>query len=71
MSEAVDERSGGAGAVDAEAHAPLVEKGLDDSHLDAVAAHLQSTLEELNAPGNLMDEVMRVAASTRDDVLNR
>ena len=53
------------------AHAPLVEKGLDDSHFDAVAGHLQATLEELGVPAALIAEVMTVAASTRDDVLNR
>ncbi len=53
------------------AHAPLVEKGLDDTHFDAVAGHLQATLEELGVPADLVDEVMTVAASTRDDVLNR
>ena len=29
------------------AHAPLVEKGLNDSHFGAVAGHLQAVLEEL------------------------
>jgi len=53
------------------AHAPLVEKGLDDEHFDAVAGHLQATLEELGVAANLVDEVITVAASTRDDVLNR
>ena len=54
-----------------EAHKPLVDQGLNDSHFDAVAGHLQSTLEELNVPADLTNEVMTIAASTRDDVLNR
>ncbi|MDP6388357.1 MAG: group 1 truncated hemoglobin [Alphaproteobacteria bacterium] len=54
-----------------EAHAPLVEKGLDDSHFDAVAGHLQATLDELGVPEDIAGEVMTIAASTRDDVLNR
>jgi len=53
------------------AHAPLVEKGLDDSHFDAVAGHLDATLRELNVPDELIDEVMALAGGTRDDVLNR
>jgi len=53
------------------AHAPLVEKGLNDSHFDAVAGHLDATLKELNVPADLINEVMTIAASTRDDVLNR
>lgn len=54
-----------------EAHAPLVEKGLNDSHFDAVAGHLDATLRELNVPDDLIGEVMAIAGSTRDDVLNR
>ncbi len=54
-----------------EAHAPLIEQGLDDSHFDAVAVHLQATLEELNVPADLVGQVMEIAGSTRDDVLNR
>lgn len=50
------------------AHAHLK---LDDSHFDAVAGHLQSTLEELKVPADLIGEVMAIAASTKDDVLNR
>ncbi len=54
-----------------EAHKHLVEQGLNDSHFDAVAGHLQATLEELNVPADLIGEVMAIAGSTRDDVLNR
>ncbi len=53
------------------AHAPLVERGLNDSHFDAVAGHLQATVEELGVAQDLTAEVMLTAASTRDDVLNR
>ncbi len=53
------------------AHAPLLDKGLNDAHFGAVAQHLQATLEELGVPANLVNEVMTVAASTKDDVLNR
>lgn len=53
------------------AHAPLVEKGLDDSHFDAVAGHLQATLQDLNVAPALIGEVMAIAESTRADVLGR
>ncbi len=53
------------------AHSELVRKGLDDSHFDAVAAHLQTTLEELSVPSDLVSEIITVAACTRGDVLNR
>lgn len=52
------------------AHAPLVERGLNDSHFGAVAGHLQATLQELDVAANLIDEVMSIAGSTHDDVLN-
>ncbi len=53
------------------AHAPLVEKGLNDSHFDAVAKHLDATLRELGVADDLIGEVISIAASTRDDVLNK
>ena len=52
------------------AHAPLVKKGLNEDHFNAVAGHLQATLEELNVPADLIGEVMSIAASTKEDVLN-
>jgi len=51
------------------AHAPLVAKGLNEDHFNAVAGHLQATLEELNVPADLIGEVMAIAGSTKDDVL--
>lgn len=52
------------------AHAPLVKQGLNEAHFTAVAGHLQATLQELNVPQALIDQVMAIAASTHDDVLN-
>lgn len=52
------------------AHAPLVERGLDESHFSAVAGHLHATLDELGVPADVTQEVMEIAASTHDDVLN-
>ncbi|MGR8929923.1 MAG: group I truncated hemoglobin [Gammaproteobacteria bacterium] len=55
-----------------EAHARLVKNlGLDDSHFDAVMEHLTATLQELNVPQNLIEQVAAIAESTRGDVLNR
>lgn len=53
------------------AHAKAVSEGLNESHFNAVAGHLQGTLKELNVPGDLIGEVMTIAASTKDDVLNK
>lgn len=53
------------------AHAHLVKQGLNDAHFDAVVGHLQATLQDLGVAAGLVDEVAAIAASTRDDVLNR
>ena len=53
------------------AHAGLVAKGLNETHFGAVAGHLQATLQELGVAEDLTTEVMGIAASTQDDVLNR
>ncbi len=45
--------------------------GLNDSHFDAVAGHLQSTLEELKVDSELIAKVMAIVGSTRDAVLGR
>ncbi len=51
------------------AHANL--PGLNETHFKAVAENLQKTLEELKVKKELIDQVMAIAASTRDEVLNR
>lgn len=53
-----------------EAHKPLVERGLNDAHFNAVAENLQGALRELKVAPELIDEVMTIAAGTHDDVLN-
>ena len=53
------------------AHAKLVEKGLDGSHFDAVAGHLNDTLNELKVPQDLISQVMAIAGGTRNDVLGK
>ncbi len=51
---------------DAHAHMDLTE-----AHFGSVATHLVETLQELNVPQNLIDEVLTIAVSTKDDVLGR
>jgi len=52
-------------------HAHLVERGLNDSHVDAVIENLGSTLKELGVKDDLIAQVAAIAESTRDDVLGR
>ena len=43
---------------------------LKEEHFQAVANNLVATLKELNVPQNLIDQVVTIAVSTHDDVLN-
>ncbi len=52
-------------------HAHLVEKGLNDSHFDAVIENLGATLTELGVPAELIGEAAAIAESTRNDVLGK
>jgi len=52
-------------------HARLVEKGLNDSHVDVVIELLGKTLSELGVAPNLIEQVAGLANSVRNDVLNR
>lgn len=54
------------------AHQRLVHQdGLDDSHFIAVAGYLADTLNQMGVPEELIDEVMTIAESVRNDVLDR
>jgi len=53
------------------AHAPLVAKGLNDSHVDVVIEHLGGVLKELGASDAQIGQVAALANSVRDDVLSR
>ncbi len=44
---------------------------LTEEHFNAAAENLQKTLEEMKVPKELIDQVMAIAASTHDDVLNK
>ena len=52
-------------------HARLVERGLNDSHVDAVIELLGETLTELGVAPELGAKVAGIAESVRGDVLNR
>ncbi len=52
------------------AHAPLVARGLNGTHVDVVIEHLGATLKELGAADADIAEVAAIANSVRNDVLN-
>ncbi|NUM52111.1 MAG: group 1 truncated hemoglobin [Candidatus Hydrogenedentes bacterium] len=52
-------------------HAHLVQRGLNDSHFDAVVEDLGATLQEMGVAQDLIDQVAAIAESTRNDVLGR
>jgi len=54
-----------------EGHKHLVERGLNDSHVDAIIELLGGTLKELGVADADIQEVADLANSVRDDVLNR
>ncbi len=53
------------------AHAPLVNDGLNDHHVDIFVVMMRETMEELNIPDELISEFIDICESFRDDVLNR
>ena len=54
-----------------EGHAHLVQRGLDDSHVDAVIENLADTLRELQVGEDLIARVAAIAEGTRSAVLGR
>jgi hemoglobin len=54
-----------------DAHARLVTQGLGHDHFLRVAGHLQSTLETLAVPSELIGQVMTIVGSTEGEVLGR
>lgn len=52
-------------------HAHLVERGLNDSHFDAVVENLGSTLKDMGVSDELIGQVAALAETTREDVLGR
>jgi hemoglobin len=53
------------------AHAHLIERGLNDAHFDAVVENLGQTLVELGVKADLIFQIMGIAESVRNEVLNR
>lgn len=54
-----------------DAHRNLVKRGLTDAHFDAVAGHLQETLQQLQVPAELITECLGLVGGLRNEVLNR
>lgn len=54
-----------------EGHHHLLERGLNDSHVDIVLEHLGATLKELGAHDEDIQKVAAIANSVRDEVLGR
>src|SRR6476469_6960716 len=52
-------------------HLHLVERGMEDGHVDAVIELLGQTLAELGVKQELIAQIAAVAESVRDDVLDR
>ncbi len=52
-------------------HAKLVERGLNDSHFEALAGHIKTTLEELGIAAELVAKVGEIVESMRPTILNR
>ena len=53
------------------AHAPLLQKGLNDTHFNVIAELLTASLNDLNVDPALITRVLTIAESTRADILNR
>jgi hemoglobin len=53
------------------AHAHLLSRGLNDTHVDVVIEHLGATLRELGASDAQIQQVAALANSVRDHVLSR
>ena len=43
---------------------------ITEEHFGAIAGHLQSTLQELKVPEDIIADIMAVAASTHDDIVH-
>lgn len=52
-------------------HAKLIAMGMNDRHFDIVMEHLKETLTELGVESSLVDDVLAIAESTREDVMGR
>lgn len=53
------------------AHALPRKQGLDEEHYDVFMGHFEETLAGLGVPGPMIAEVMAIAHTGKDDVLDR
>jgi methyl-accepting chemotaxis protein len=51
------------------AHMALVKMGLNEEQFIIIGNHLEATLHDLGAPADVIDEVMAMAAATKDEIL--
>ena len=54
-----------------EGHAHLVDRGMNDTHVDVVIELLGQSLKELGVKDEDIQEVAKIADGARNDVLNR
>jgi two-component system chemotaxis sensor kinase CheA len=52
-------------------HAAAVGKGMDDSHFDAFAGHMQAALNALEVPAHLAAMIMAIVFASRDEIMGR
>ncbi|WP_119301892.1 chemotaxis protein CheW [Dongia deserti] len=52
-------------------HAAAVGKGMDDSHFDAFAGHMQAALNALEVPAHLAAMIMAIVYASRDEIMGR
>lgn len=50
-------------------HAAHAHMHITEAHFNAVAGHLVATLQELNVPQELIDEVVAIAVSVKGDIV--
>jgi hemoglobin len=53
------------------AHAGLVHRGLNDTHFDATAQHLEEALKEHNVSDEVRQQILGVVETVRGAVLNK
>ena len=52
-------------------HAAAVGRGMDDSHFDAFAGHMQAALNALEVPAHLAAMIMAIVFASRDEIMGR
>ena len=52
-------------------HAAALGRGMNDSHFDAFAGHMQAALNALEVPANLAAMIMAIVFASRDEIMGR